>query len=776
MLDHQRPTSERPVSRRTLLGTGAAAGALVLGVRIAKPGAAGQATPAADLFATPASPAASPVAPAMATPVAAGDGFAPNAWLRIDAEGAVTVMVNKAEMGQGVLTGLATLVAEELDADWDRVRTEYAYGDPAYDSPLLGIQLTFGSTSLTESWQPLRLAGAAARRLLVEAAAQAWGVPAAECRTERGAVAHDGTGRRLGYGELAGRAALLPVPPADSVVLKDPADYRLIGTPLPRLDLPAKVDGSARYAADVALPGMLTATTLRCPVFGGTVRAYDAAPILAIPGVRHVVELRAIPGAPPDPAAPPAAGPPPVVGLAVVADGWWPAKQGRDRLAASVAWDEGPRAGQDSAAIAAGMAALLDQEGVLALAVGDAAAALAAADRVVEADYDAPFLAHAAMEPLSCVAHVRPSGVALWVGHQSATVVQRTAAALTGLPPEAVVVHQTFLGGGFGRRGESDFVADAVLLSQAVGAPVKVLWSREEDLQQDRYRPATRHRVSLALDGAGAITGWFHRAVGDWQGIRLPGPAGEPIDLFMVPDLPYPIADRRVEIADAESGVPVGAWRSVGHSQNTFVIEGMVDEAAHALGRDPLAYRRQLVAAEPRAVAALDLAADRSGWGEPLPTGRGRGVSLCRYGQTWVAEVVEVAVVAAAETETEGAFTVERIVCAADCGLPVNPDIVAAQLEGGVVHGLSAALQEEVAIAAGRAPAANFDAYPILRFDEIPPIAIHLVADGTAPTGIGEVAVPGIAPALANALFAATGVRRRRLPLRPLGANTPPSP
>lgn len=754
------PTNAPPtLTRRAVLAASAGGGALLLGVVLG----------GREMAAQPSSPVPPPPATPAATPVTAADlasgAFVPNAWLRIDPDGAVTVKINKAEMGQGVLTGLATLVAEELDADWSAVRTEYAYGDPIYASPLLGIQLTFGSTSLTESWQPLRLAGATARLMLVEAAAQEWGVAVETCRTERGAVRHEPSGRSLGYGALAARAATLPVPEPETVPLKPPSAWGLIGTSPPRLDLPEKVTGRARYAADVQIPGMLTATPLRSPVFGGTVGSYDAAAALAIPGVRQVVELRAIPAGPPGEGVGEApSGPPPVVGLAVVADGWWPAKRGRDLLAASVAWDEGPRAGQDSAAIAADMGRLLAQPGVLAAEAGDAAGALAAADRVFEAEYAAPFLAHTPMEPLSCAVHVRPDAVELWVGHQSATIVQQTAAALTGLPPAAVTIHQTLLGGGFGRRGEGDFVADAILIAQAVGAPVKVLWSREEDLQQDRYRPATRHRVKVALDPTGAISGWEHRAVGDWQGVRLPGPSGEPVDLFMIPDLPYPIANTRIEIADAGSGVPVGAWRSVGHSQNTFVIEGMVDEAAHVLGRDPLAYRRDLVASEPRAVAVLDLAAARAGWGEALAAGRGRGVALCRYGETWVAEVVEVAL--AGDAEDTRAFSIERIVCAADCGVVVNPDIVRAQLEGGVVHALSAALREEVTIAGGRVEQANFDGYPILRFDEIPPIEVFLVPDGEAPSGIGEVAVPPLAPALANALFAATGERMRSLPIR----------
>lgn len=749
----QEAADPRPFSRRVFLVTGAhAAGALVLGVTLG----ARTASPHALAQGQAQEPSASPGA---ATPGAGADaGFLPNAWLRVDPDGAVTIRLHKAEMGQGVMTSLPILVAEELEADWDRVRVEYAYGDPVYGSPLNGgLHLTFGSTSVRESWQPLRLAGATGRAMLVAAAAQIWGVDAEGCRAANGEVHHDPTGRLLAYGDLALLAAALPVPSPERVRLKEPRDFRLIGTAVPRLDIPAKVDGSARFAIDIRLPGMLTATVLRCPVFGGRVRSFDAAPALAIPGVRHVVEI-------------PAALPGVDGGLAVVADGYWPAKLGRDALV--VDWDEGPYAAQSSATIRAEMRALLDQPGDVWRAEGDAPGALAAATGVVEATYESPFLAHVTMEPMTCAAHVRPDAVDVWVGHQSATVVQELVAApLTGLPPEAITIHQTYLGCGLGRRGEADFVADAVLVSQAVGAPVKVIWSREEDVQHDVYRPFTQQRVRAALDDAGDLLGWSHHTVGDSQvAVRYPfllasGPAGNPIDDNSVQgldgDFPYPLSNLRVETTMAASGIPVGWWRGVGHSQNTFVVEGVVDELAAAAGQDPLAFRRRLLRDVPRALGVLDLAAERAGWGEPLPPERGRGIALCRYSGTWVAEVAEVTVAA------DGTTTVDRLVCAVDCGIVVNPDAVEAQAIGGVIHGLSGTLYGEITIANGRVEQGNVDDYPLPRFDEIPPIEIHVVPSREAPGGMGEPTVPPVAPAVVNAVFAATGRRLRKLPVRP---------
>jgi isoquinoline 1-oxidoreductase beta subunit len=733
-----------PTTRRVLLATGArAVGGLVLGVVIGRSGR--PATAQADA-ATPVSPDGGAV-----------DGaFVPNAWLRIAPDGSVTVRLHKAEMGQGVSTALPTIVAEELDADWASVATEYAYGDPVYGSPLNGgLHLTFGSTSVRESWEPLRLAGATARAMLIEAAARQWGVAAAACRTEVGAVVHIPTGRRSGYGALAAAASRLSVP--RDVPLKDPATFRLIGSSVPRRDVPAKVDGSAVFAFDVREPGMLTATVLRPPTFGGAVRAFDPAAALAIPGVRDVVEI-------------PAALPGVDGGLAVVADGFWPAKLGRDALV--VEWEGGPNAMADSAAIRDGMRTLLGQPGAVWRSEGDVAATLGEAARVLEVEYETPFLAHATMEPMSCAADVRPDGADVWVGHQSATVVQElVAAAITGLPPEAVTIHQTFLGCGLGRRGEADFVADAVLVAQAVGAPVKVVRTRDEDFRRDFYRPFTVQRVRAALDDGGGIAAWDHRTVGDSQvAVRYPfllaqGAAGDPIDDNAVQgldaDFPYAIPHLRVEVTAAASGVPVGWWRGVGHSQNIFVVESVVDELAALAGEDPYAFRRRLLAGNARALAALDLAAERAGWGDPLPPGRGRGIALCRHSETWVAEVAAVAV------DRDGALTVERVVCAVDCGIVVNPDGAEAQAVGAAIHGLSGILYGEITIANGGATQANFDDYPLPRFGEIPPIDIHFVPSQEPPGGMGEPTVAPVAPAVANAVFAATGRRLRRLPIRP---------
>ena len=738
---HRIAAPKRPISRRVVLAAAPRAAGLMLGVSLMPRGN--------RRFAHAMSEEGAAEAP-LPSPPGGDQPFIPNAWVQIDRDGWVTVRVNKAEMGQGVLTGFATVVAEELDADWDRVRTEYAYGDPVYNSPLLGMHLTFGSTSLTESWEPLRFAGATARLMLIDAAARQWQVDPVSCRAERGEILHPGSGRRLSFGELAAAAATLPVPPPEAVRLKSPSDFRLIGRDVPRLDVPAKIDGSATYATDAHVPGMLTATILRCPVFGGGVRTHDPSAALAIAGVERVVEL-------------PAARPGETGGLAVVADGYWPAKLGRDALV--VEWDEGPNGGQSSDTIRAAMHAQLEQPGVLAFETGDASAVIAASRRVIEAEYEAPFLAHATMEPMSCAAHARPDGLDIWVGHQSATVVRDfVGAPLTGLPPEAVTIHQTFQGCGLGRRGEADFVADAVALSLAMRAPVKVIWPREEDMRHDRYRPATVQRLRAALNETGAPVALTHQTVCDWQAVQMPGPTGEQIGVFSVGGLTteilYAIPNRRVETTNAESGVPVGAWRSVGHSQNIFVIESFIDELAAAAGQDPVAYRRALLAGAPRMRAVLDLAAERAGWDQPLPPGEGRGVALADYGGTLVAEVVEVAVA------SDGTPDVRRIVCAVDCGIAVNPDIVEAQAVGGIIVGLTAALRGEITIADGRVEQGNFDDYPLLRFDEVPPIEVHIMPSDAGPTGIGEPTVPPVAPALANAIFAATGKRLRILPIR----------
>ena len=685
-------------------------------------------------------------------PTGAG-AFAPNAWLTVEPSGTVVIALHKSEMGQGVMTALPAIVADELDADWARVRVEPRTGDPAYGS-FGGNQFTFGSTSVSMSWDTLRAAGATARAMLVDAAAREWSVPVTECRTERGEVLHDGSGQRLGYGMLAGAAAQLPVP--EAVETKDRAAFTLIGESLPRLDVPAKCDGSAMFGIDFTAPGMLTAVTLRPPVYGATIASYDASIAMMVPGVKAVVEIPPVlPGVD--------------VALAVVADGFWPAMQGREAL--RVEWEGGRTAGLDSDAMRERMQSLLETRAPLAFAIGDTAAAMGSAAMVIEADYEAPHLAHVAMEPLACAVHVRPDGVDVWVGTQSQTATVQLASQIAGVPMEQVTLHQLYLGGGFGRRAEVDYVADALTVAKAISAPVKVIWTREEDLRHDFHRPGSMHRVRVGLGADGLPIAWEHRIAGDWiAGERYPmfliaGPDGEMVDPNSVAalkgDFAYPMPGMRVETANAASGLPIGFWRGVGHTANTWVVESAIDEAAAAVGEDPLAYRQRLLAGNSRAVAVLDALASAADWERQLASGRGRGMAIVIYPGTIVATAIEITV------KENGEFTIDRAVVTADCGTVVNPEILAQQLEGGTLHGISAALLEEVTVADGAVAQTGFDTYPILRFSQAPPVEVVIVPSEGAPGGIGEPPTVAAMPALSNAVAAATGVRPRRLPLRP---------
>ncbi len=671
---------------------------------------------------------------------AAAAAFAPNAWVRIDREGIVTIVNPQSEMGQGTLTTMAMIVADELEADWSAVRVEQAPADPAYGNPNAGgTQFTAGSRSIRALLMVWRRAGAAAREMLVAAAAREWGVPEAECYAEQGVVYHRPTGRKLAYGQLVDKAAALPVP--QNPRLKTPDQFRFIGKGVPRRDTPDKVTGRAIYGIDVTVPGMLVATVQRCPVFGGSVASFDATRAKAIPGVRHVVQISS--------------------GVAVVADDYWTARRGREALV--VTWNEGPNARLDSATISREYAALAAQPGRVARREGDALRALGEAGRTLEAVYEVPFLAHATMEPQNCTAHVRPDGCDVWAPTQNQTRTQQEAMRLTGLPREKVRVHTTMLGGGFGRRGEVDFVTEAVETSKAVGAPVKVVWSREDDIQHDFYRPATYNVLRAALDDRGRPAAWFHRIVGPGILIQKGMAPADAVDRAAVEgaaNLPYDIPNLQVEFHHKDFGVPVGFWRSVGASQNIFITESFVDELAHAAGQDPFEYRRALLGKSPRHKGVLELAADRAGWGSPLPPGRHRGIAVGFSYGSWAAEVAEVSVAA------DGTVRVHRVVCAIDCGLAVNPDQVRAQMEGGIVWGLTAALKGEITLANGRVEQSNFHDYPMLRINEMPIIEVHIVPSEEAPGGVGEPGVPPLAPAVTNAIFAATGTRIRRLPIR----------
>lgn len=651
-----------------------------------------------------------------------GDTFSPNSWIHLAPDNSVTLMFAGSEMGQGVMTALPMLLAEELEADWSKVKVASAPVNSDFNNPLMGEQMTGGSTAVRGYWELLRRVGATTRELLIAAAAQSWGVPPDQCHARGSEVIHDASGRRVQYGALLAQAAKL-TPPHDAR-LKDPKDFRLIGTSVARLDTPAKVDGSAVFGQDVRVPGMLTAVVARCPVFGGGIKSYDATAARAVAGVRNVAAIGS--------------------GIAVVADNFWAAQRGREALV--IQWDFGPKAKLDSPAIAAQLRAAVGREGKTARNDGDASKVLAAATRVVEALYETPYLAHACMEPMNCTAHVRADGCDVWVPTQAQTEAQAIAAKISGLSKSAVRIHTTFVGGGFGRRIQHDFVTEAVELSKAIGVPVQVQWTREDDIQHDFYRPSNCVWLRAALDEHRQPAAWFQRVAG-------------PKNALGGVDIPYAIPNLHVETVEEDPGVPTGAWRSVGASQNAFSVECFIDELAHTAGQDPLDYRLHLLTNSPRHYAALQLAAEKAGWGRLLPAGHGCGLAVYNAFAGWAAHVVEVSVV-------RGVIRVHRVVSAIDCGLVVNPDGVRAQTESAVVFGLTAALKGEITLKEGRVVQGNFHDYPLLRIDEMPQIEVHLVKNTNPPGGVGEPGVPPIAPAVANAVFAATGMRLRRLPLR----------
>jgi isoquinoline 1-oxidoreductase subunit beta len=670
--------------------------------------------------------------------------LAPNAFVRIDSDDSVTVIVNHSEMGQGVYTALPMLIAEELDADWSKVRVEGAPVEPAYNHALWGIQATGGSTSTWTEWERLRKAGAVARAMLVAAAAETWKVDPASCRTEKGQVIHTASRRRLSYGRLVEKASVM-VPP-QNVALKDPEKFKLIGKPTKRLDTPEKINGKAMFGLDVSVPGMLTAVVARPPVFGGKVKSFDASGAQAVPGVRHVVEIDR--------------------GIAVVADGYWPALKGRKALA--IAWEEGPLAGLDSRQQREQYAQLAKKAGAEARKEGDVAAALGLAAKKLEAVYELPYLAHAPMEPLNCVADVRPGSCEVWTGTQFQTGDRDAAAEVTGLNPEQVKLHTMLLGGGFGRRAvfDSHFVREAVQVSKAVKAPVKVIWSREDDIRGGYYRPAVFHSVVAGLDGAGNPLAWQHRIVCQsfmidtpFEGAMVKNGVDE-VAVEGVADLPYGIPNLLVDWQQAPGGVPTLWWRSVGHSHSAFVVESFLDEMAHLSGKDPYEFRRALLGSHSRHKGVLDLVATKAGWGKPLPKGHGRGLAVHASFGSFVGQVAEVSV------SRQGKLKVHRVVCAIDCGPVVNPDTVRAQMESGIVFGLTAALYGEITFEKGRVRQQNFHDYPMLRMNEMPVVETHIVPSSEKMGGVGETGVPPIAPAVANAIFAATGKRLRRLPIR----------
>jgi len=649
--------------------------------------------------------------------------FKPNAWIEIRPDGVVTIWTGRSEMGQGVKTAMPMIVAEELEADWTRVQVTQADADPAY-----GDQFTVGSRSVRSGFEPLRQAGAAAREMLVGAAALTWKVPREACRARNGMVEHVATGRRLGYGDLAALAATLPVP-ADPP-LKPSSEFRILGTRVPRVDTPDKVDGAAVFGLDVRVPGMVYATVARCPVFGGRVKSFDPAPALAVPGVQRVVQISS--------------------GVAVVADRTWAAFAGKKAL--KIEWDEGKVAQWSSDGIWRAFAAAAARSGEVVRTVGDVDAGFKGAARTVEATYQAPYLAHACMEPMNCTAQVRGNRCEVWAPTQNPQGIERAAAKLTGLPVEAITVHVTYLGGGFGRRGgPMDYATEAVELAKQIAAPVQVVWTREDDIQNAVYRPATYNVLRGGLDGRGAPVAWSHRLVGPEGGSFLLTRGAD--------ELIYPVPDFRLERVIEDPGVPVAPWRGVGPSQNGWVVESFVDELAHAAGKDPYAYRRELVAGHPRLVQVLDLAAERAGWNSAPPAGRARGIALWQFGDTFLAQVAEVSVAG------DGAVRVHRVVCAMDCGVVVNPAGVEAQVQSAIIYGLTAALYGEITLDRGRVTQSNFTDYRMLGLAECPELEVHLVRSDAAPGGVGEAGLPPIAPAVCNAIFAGTGKRIRKLPI-----------
>ena len=655
--------------------------------------------------------------------------LSPNAFLRIDPSGAVTITVARSDMGQGVRTALPMIVAEELDADWDRVHITQADAHP----DRYGRMMTVGSTSVRNgAWLPLRNAGAAAREMLVAAAAAQWGVSASTLRTERGRVRHDASGRSAGYGELADAAAALPIPA--SPTLKDPARFTLIGTSPLQLDARDKVTGRAAYGIDARPPGLLFATVVHPPVFGSRVKSFDATKARAVTGVRSVVQIS--------------------TGVAVVAEHTWAAFQGARALAITY---ENDGFAMSSADIFRSLAALAESPGVEAKRVGDVQSAMAGASARVEATYEAPFLAHATMEPMNCTADVRPDRVELWAPTQNPQGAQQLAARLAGVPLDRTVVHVQLMGCGWGRRSSTDFVQDAVETSKAVGAPVQVVWTREEDMQHDFYRPAAHVRLTGGLSADGTLVAATVRVAA--QAISGGRNGVDSNAVASVADTPYAIPNYLVEYCRATNEVPVGYWRSVGPSQNTFIFESFIDELAAKAGRDPVDFRRELLANEPRMLQVLNLVAERSGWGSSLPAGRARGVALVEDKGGRVAEVAEVSL-------EQGRIRVHKVTLVADCGQIIHPRIVEGQMSGSVVAGLTAALYGEITIENGRVQQGNFNNYRMLRMDEMPEVDVHVIPSRAEPGGVGEPGVPPIAAAVANALFTLTGVRARRLPLK----------
>jgi len=667
---------------------------------------------------------------------------APNAFLRIGTDNTITVMLAHSEMGQSIWTTLPMLIAEELDADWSKIKVEHASASPAYLHTAYGIQITGGSSTTWSEFDRYRQAGALTRQLLIGAAAEQLGVPAANLKTENGFVISGDT--KISYGDLAEAAAKLETPKA--VTLKDPKDWKVIGKATKRLDGPEKINGTAVFGQDVHFDGLMTAMVARSPVFGGSVKSFDASAAKQVKGVQQVVQVP--------------------TGVAVVADHYWAAKQGREAL--KVEWDLGPNAGLDSKAMLEDFRSKAANPGLVAAQLGDSKATLSKADKLIEAEYALPYLAHSPMEPLNCSVRIEKDACEIWTGTQMQTTDQQAAAKILGLKPEQVKIHTLFLGGGFGRRANpaADFVLEAVQVAKAAGVPVKTVWSREDDVQGGYYRPMYVHKAKIGVDANGFPAAWEQVTVG--QSIML----GTPFEAFMIKDgvdatsvegiadSPYlkQIPNYHVSLHTVKTGIPVLWWRSVGHSHSAFVMESLIDELAHSAKKDPLDYRRALLKDHPRHLAALNLAAEKAEWGKTLPKGVSRGIAVHESFGSFVAQVAEVSV-------DQGAVKVHRMVCAIDCGLAVNPDSLKAQMESSISFGLGAAMQSEITFKEGKVQQSNFHDYLVMRMSDMPKVEVHIVQSTEKMGGVGEPGLPPVAPAVTNAIFAATGKRIRQLPI-----------
>ena len=679
-----------------------------------------------------------------ATLVDATHPFAPNAFVRVGTDDSITIIANHSEMGQGVYTSLPMMLAEELECDWTKVRVEPAPVDPAYNHSVFGLQMTGGSTTTTSEYDRFRKMGAMARIMLIAAAAQNWNVDAQTCHAEKGYVVHAASGRRASYGSLAD-AASKQTPPAD-IPLKDPKNFTIIGKPIHRLDTPSKTNGTAQFGLDVYIPGMLTAVVARAPVFGGKVVSFNADKAKAIPSV---VDVRQVPS-----------------GVVVIAKGFWPAKLGREKL--DITWDDGPGANISSVALRKEYGETSRTPGIVAKKIGDPAGALAGSAKKITAEFEVPYLSHSMMEPLNTVVDLRADSCEVWTGTQFETMDRLAAAKVAGLKPEQVKLNTTLLGGGFGRRANPacDFVTEAVEVAKVAKAPVKVVWTREDDIRGGWYRPLWYDHFEAGLDAQGNPVAWLHTIVG--QSIM----AGTLFEQFGIKngidsasvegaaDILYGIPNLLVDLHSPKSVVPVQWWRSVGHSHTGFSVEAFLDQVAHAGGKDPYQLRRTLLANQPRMLAVLDLAAKKANWGGPLPAGRARGIAGHFSFDSYVAQVAEVSI------DKDGTPRVHKIVASVDCGRVINPDTVKAQIEGGIIFGLTAALKTEITLENGRVQQSNFNNYPMVRMYDSPEIEVHIVESAEKPTGVGEPGVPPVAPAIANALLVLTGKPIRRLPIK----------